>query len=236
MTEEPPTGTRPDVSVIVPVYDEEAALPTLLDDLASRPGCFEVVVVDGGSTDASRQVVRDHPVGARLVDSQRGRAHQLNAGADVACGSVLLFLHADTRLPADAIPQVTAAIDQGFAGGNFDLAFDGGDRFSRVNERFRRFERGHGIYYGDSAIFCSRAAFWALGGYRPQPIMEDYDFTRRLERTHPTTCLPGPAVTSARRWKDRGVVRTVAVWSTIRWLYLAGVPADWLARLYRHVR
>lgn len=229
-------GANPDVSVVVPVYDEEAALPDLLDDLAHLPGHFEVVVVDGGSMDATRRIARDHPVGARLVDSRQGRAHQLNAGASVARGAVLLFLHADTRLPRNAIPQVVAAAESGVDGGNFDLAFDGGDRFSRVNERVRRFERRHGIYYGDSAIFCCREAFTALDGYRPLPIMEDYDFARRLERTHRTTCLPGPAVTSARRWKERGVVRTVAVWSTIRWLYLAGVPADRLARLYRHVR
>lgn len=226
----------PDVSVVVPVYDEEAELPDLLDELTSLPGHFEVVVVDGGSTDATRRIAQNHPVGARLVDSQQGRARQLNAGASVARGAVLLFLHADTRLPRNAIPRVVAATESGVDGGNFDLAFDGGDRFSRVNECVRRFERRHGIYYGDSAIFCSREAFTALDGYRPFPIMEDYDFARRLERTHRTTCLPGPVVTSARRWKEHGIVRTVAVWSTIRWLYLAGVPADRLARLYRHVR
>ena len=227
---------RPDVSVVVPVYDEEAELPDLLDDLASRPGDFEVVVVDGGSTDATRRIAQDHPLGVRLVDSRQGRAHQLNAGAGLAQGAVLLFLHADTRLPGDAIPQVMAAVERGVDGGNFDLVFDGRDRFSRVNERVRRFERRHGIYYGDSAIFCRREVFTALGGYRPLSIMEDYDFARRLERTHHTTCLPVPVVTSARRWRERGVVRTIAVWSTIRWLYLAGVPADRLARLYRHVR
>jgi hypothetical protein len=121
-------------------------------------------------------------------------------------------------------------------GGNFALRFDGGDRFSRVLGAWYALQRRLGMYYGDSAIWLRRSAFEALGGFRPLPIMDDYDLARRLERGFRTTCLPGPAVTSARRWRALGVPRTVFSWVLIRWLFVAGVAPERLARLYRRVR
>lgn len=228
----------PLVSAIVPVLDEEAALPRLLDDLAAQPGRMEVLVCDGGSTDATVALAEQHPLAPRIVRAPRGRPAQMNTGAAVATGELLWFLHADTRLPGDAWAQLAAAAagDPRLVGGNFELRFDGGDRFSQVLAWFRRKERRAGIYYGDSAIFCRREVFHQLGGYQPLEIMEDYDFARRLERTGPTACLPTPVTTSSRRWKAHGIVRTVLTWNVIRWLFLAGVSPDRLARLYAHVR
>ena len=99
-----------------------------------------------------------------------------------------------------------------------------------------RFQRRHGYYYGDSSVWLRREAFDALGGYREIPIMDDYDLVRRLERLGRTRCLPGPATTSARRWRAMGIPRTVLAWFLIRWLYVAGVSPQRLARLYRVVR
>ena len=224
----------PLASVVVPVLDEEAALPGLLDALAELPGRWEVVVADGGSADATRQIATGR---ALLVDAPRGRARQLNAGAAAASGDVLVFLHADSRLPPNAYRELCGALrDPAVRGGNFVLRFDGGDRFSALLTAWYRLQRRFGIYYGDSTLWMRRSAFDALGGFRELEIMEDYELVRRLERLGATSCLPGPALTSARRWQRAGVGRTVLSWVVIRWLWLAGVPAARLAVLYGHIR
>jgi rSAM/selenodomain-associated transferase 2 len=225
------------VSIVVPVLDEERALPGLLDHLASLSGSFEVILADGGSTDGTLDVARGHRLRPLVVEATRGRASQCNAGAAAATGSVFLFLHADTRVPADATQSLAAALDDPrMAGGNFELRFDGADRFSQLLGTWYAMQRRAGIYYGDSAIWVRASTFNELGGFRPLPIMEDYDLVRRLERHGPTRCLPGPAVTSARRWKRLGIPRTVFAWVAIRWLFLAGVDPRRLARLYPHAR
>jgi rSAM/selenodomain-associated transferase 2 len=222
------------VSVVIPTLDEAAALPATLDHLASLPGEWEVVVADGGSRDATAAIAAAHPRADVVVQARGGgRARQLNAGACRASGEILLFLHADSRLPRTAHASLAATRA---AGGNFALRFDGGDRFSRVLGRVYALQRRGGFYYGDSSLWARRTTFERLGGFRELPIMDDYDFVRRLERAGPTACLPGPATTSARRWRQAGIARTVASWVIIRWLFLAGVPPARLARLYRPVR
>lgn len=225
------------VSIIVPVLNEEAMITSLLDHLAGLPGRWEVVVVDGGSSDHTRTLALAHPTGPVVVDAPRGRANQSNAGANRAGGEVLLFLHADTRLPRDAHANLFDALtDPTVIGGNFALRFDGGDRFSRLLGAWYALQRRTGVYYGDSAIWLRTSAFERLGGFRPLPIMEDYDLVRRLEKTGRTVCMRGPAVTSSRRWQRHGLARTIASWVAIRWLYLAGVSPERLARLYPRIR
>lgn len=225
------------VSVVVPVLNEAEQLPGLLDHLHGLDGRFEVVVVDGGSDDDSVAIARGHSLQPRVVEGPRGRAHQLNTGAGAANGDVFCFLHADTRLPVDAWRQLTEALAVvDVAGGDFRVRFDGEDWFSRVLGAVRGVERRMGVSYGDSAIFCRRWVFDVLGGYAPLPIMEDYDFVRRLERRFTTRCLPGPALTSARRWRALGLPRTIWSWVVIRLLYRAGVAPERLARWYPDVR
>jgi rSAM/selenodomain-associated transferase 2 len=221
------------VSVVVPALDEAAALPALLDHLRALEGRFEVIVADGGSRDATVATAEAHPLAPRVVRAPRGRALQMNAGAAVAQGELIVFLHADSRLPAGAYRALTHTRADG---GNFAIRFDGGDRFSRVLGAWYALQRRSGVYYGDSAIWLRRPAFDRLGGFRPLPIMEDYELVRRLERGFDTACLPGPALTSARRWRALGVPRTVLSWVVIRWLFVAGVAPDRLARLYRRAR
>jgi glycosyltransferase involved in cell wall biosynthesis len=194
-----------------------------------------VIVADGGSRDGTPQLATSHPLSPRVVRHEGGRAAQLNAGAAVANGDPIVFLHADTRLPASAYASLTSTETEA-AGGNFALRFDGGEMFSCVLGAWYRAQRRLGVYYGDSAIWLSRAAFEALGGFRPLPIMDDYDLARRLESGFRTACLPGPAVTSARRWRALGVPRTVLSWVVIRWLFVAGVPPERLAHLYKPAR
>jgi rSAM/selenodomain-associated transferase 2 len=233
------TGTTsPLVSVLVPTLDEERALPPLLDHLAALHGRWELIVADGGSRDRTLPIARAHLARPRVIEQAGGRAAQLNAAARAATGDVLLFLHADSRLPRDAYASLADAWRSAppIAGGNFALRFDGCGCFERALGAVYRLQRRHGFYYGDSSIWVRRAAFDALGGLREIPIMDDYDFVRRLERSGATRCLPGPATTSARRWRAIGIGRTVLSWFVIRWLFVAGVAPQRLARLYRIVR
>jgi len=228
---------EPLVSVVVPVLDEAATIGDLLDHLAGLPGRWEIVVADGGSNDGTAALAAAHPAAPRVIVAPSGRARQQNAGAAAARGEVLVFLHADSRLPGTAHAAITEALrDPGCPGGNFVLRFDGRDRFSRVLTWWYGRQRSLGVYYGDSTIWMRRAAWDALGGFRELPIMEDYELVRRLEAVGRTACLQGPALTSSRRWIAAGVPRTVVSWVVIRWLWIAGVPPDRLARLYRHVR
>ncbi|MGI8412540.1 MAG: TIGR04283 family arsenosugar biosynthesis glycosyltransferase [Solirubrobacteraceae bacterium] len=227
----------PLVSIVIPVLDEAGALPSLLDRLAALPGSFELIVVDGGSSDGTADHALAHPARPRVVHGGRGRAIQMNAGARSARGDALLFLHADTTLPANAYPTLALALsDPAVLGGNFRLRFDGADRFSRLLSGWYALQRRAGIYYGDSAIWLRTGAFARLDGFKALPIMEDYDLVHRLERTGATVCLPGPVLTSARRWQRLGLTRTIASWVLIRWLFIAGAPPERLARLYPHVR
>jgi rSAM/selenodomain-associated transferase 2 len=225
----------PLVSVVVPVLDEEAALPAVLDHLASLPGRFEVLVADGGSADATRAIAAAR--GATVIDAPRGRAAQQNAGARAASGDVIVFLHADSRLPVGAHASLVRALaDPAVVGGNFRLRFDGDDAFSRVLGAWYAVQRRLGVFYGDSTIWVRPEVLWALGGFPPLEIMEDYALVRALQAAGPTPCLPGPATTSSRRWRASGVVRTALLWALIRWLFLAGVPDRRLAPLYRAIR
>ncbi len=230
-------GPEPLVSIVVPILEEAAGLPGLLDHLRALPGHWEVLVVDGGSRDAGGELAARHALAPSVLGPVAGRAAQLDAGAAAAHGEALIFLHADSRLPAAAYSSVTAALrDPRTVGGNFALRFDGADRFSRVLTAWYAVQRRAGVYYGDSSVWVRRSTYAALGGFRALAIMDDYDFVRRMERRGRTRCLTGPATTSPRRWHALGVPRTIVAWVVIRWLYLLGVPADRLAGLYRRAR
>ena len=235
-----PASDGPLVSVLIPAFDEARELPHLLDHLATLPGRWETIVADCGSHDATPRIAAEHPFQPQIVEHTGGRAAQLNAAARHATGDVLLFLHADSRLPRDAYASLADAWrgTPPVQGGNFALRFGDDDAglFERILGAIYRLQRRQGLYYGDSSIWVRRTAFARLGGFREIPIMDDYDFVRRLERSGRTRCLPGPATTSARRWRAMGIPRTVLAWFVIRWLYVAGVSPQRLVRLYRVVR
>jgi rSAM/selenodomain-associated transferase 2 len=223
--------------VIVPVLDERDGIAAVLDHLAALPGRFEVLVADGGSRDGTPELAAAHPSAPRVLRAGPGRARQQNAAAAAARGDALLFLHADSRLPRTAYASLRAALrDPACPGGNFALRFDGADAFSRALTAWYAVQRRLGVYYGDSSLWVRRGTWEALGGFRALPIMEDYDLVRRLERRGRTARLPGPAITSSRRWLAAGAPRTVLAWVVIRWLWIAGVPAERLDALYRRAR
>ena len=222
------------LSIIVPMLNEAAALPGLLPQLAHwrTRGC-EVVLVDGGSTDGSADMAR--VAGFTVVDAERGRARQMNAGAAAAGGEVLLFLHADTQLPAEADVAVRAALaDARREWGRFDVRISGRAPMLRVVATLMNLRsRATGIATGDQAMFVRREAFDAVGRFPLQPLMEDIELSCRLLRRTRPACLRVRVTTSGRRWEQRGVWRTIVLMWRLRWAYWRGVPAEVLAEAYR---
>ena len=220
------------LAIVVPMLDEAATLPALLVHLAGwrARGC-EVVLVDGGSRDDSVEMAR--AAGFRVLIAERGRARQMNAGAQ-ACGrALLLFLHADTRLPEAADAMVCAALAVQ-AWGRFDVHIDGRPRMLRVVAALMNLRsRLSGIATGDQAIFVRRDVFEAVGGFPDQPLMEDIELSCRLLRVSRPACLRARVTTSGRRWEQRGVWRTIVLMWRLRWAYWRGVPAEVLAEAYR---
>lgn len=223
------------LSIIIPVLNEAEGLPGLLDHL--KLICdSEVIVVDGGSEDDSRQAALC--AGAQVIQGERGRARQMNAGAAAASGDIFLFLHADTQLPPDARQAIESAIQrsggaQEYAWGRFDVRIAGSSYILRLVALLMNWRsRLGGIATGDQAMFMTRRAFESAGGFPDQPLMEDIELSKRLlARTRPI-CLAGKAVTSGRRWEAHGTWRTIWLMWRLRWLYWRGVPAGELARSY----
>jgi glycosyltransferase A (GT-A) superfamily protein (DUF2064 family) len=220
--------TEPLVSIVIPVLDDDETLGGALDAIAGLAGRFQVVVVDGGSSDATVAIARGHKTEPLVLLEEAGRSRQMNRGASAARGDVLLFMPTETRLPVDAYERIVDGLrEPAVQGGNFELAFDGDDHFAKRLARRYAKQRRAGIYYADSAPFVRREIFDDLGGYRPLPVMEDYDFVRRLEQRGRTVCVGGPALTSAQRWRASSPRRR----ALIRWLFVAGVDPTRLQRL-----
>ncbi len=219
------------VGVVLPVLNEAGILDTALTEILKQVP-DEIVVVDGGSQDATRDIVRNHPR-IRLLETERGRAAQMNAGAAEARSDILLFLHADTRLPPQALSHVRAAIQAGHLWGRFDIRLDGARPAYRVIERFMNLRSAlTGIATGDQAIFVRRDVFRQLGGYAPIALMEDIELSARLKRRQRPARVHTPAVTSARRWEQHGILRTVLRMWRLRLLYWFGMSPARLARWY----
>ena len=230
-TPAPPTALS--LSIVMPVLNETVVIEGALEALTTlRRRGAEVIVADGGSTDASVELAA--PLADRIVHTSPGRARQMNAGAAAARGDVLLFLHADTRLPAHADQLVLEAIAAGSVWGRFDVSIAGRPRMLRVVAAFMNARsRWSGVATGDQGMFVHRPAFERLGGFADQPLMEDVELSSRLRRIGRPTCLRARVITSGRRWEHRGVWRTIFLMWRLRWRYWRGESPQSLARAYR---
>jgi rSAM/selenodomain-associated transferase 2/rSAM/selenodomain-associated transferase 1 len=225
----------PWLSIVVPVLDEAAGIAAALAPLQPlRQAGVEVIVVDGGSRDATPTLAA--PLADRALAAPRGRGSQMNAGAAAARGTALLFLHADTRLPAGAVDAIAAAVAAGACWGRFDVDIEGrlaglGMVATMMNLRSRL----TGIATGDQAIFVTRAAFEQVGGFPDLPLMEDIVLSGRLRRLARPACLRLRVVTSGRRWEKSGLWRTILAMWRLRLRFFLGADPQALAREYGYV-
>jgi len=222
------------LSIIVPMINEAGQLPELFAHLLPllRGGC-EIIFSDGGSTDGSAKLAEI--AGFTVQHAACGRARQMNAGASRATGDVLLFLHADTRLPEGAVVHIANALARNDrCWGRFDVCITGRPFMLHIVGHMMNWRsRLSGIATGDQAIFVRRAEFEQLHGYADQPLMEDVELCKRLLACSRPACITQCVSTSGRRWETRGVWRTIVLMWRLRWAYWRGVDAGKLAGLYR---
>jgi len=225
---------RAAISVVMPVLDEEARIARRLTELAAMPGIGEVLVVDGGSRDRTAEIARAFP-GVRVLAARRGRGPQMNAGAAVARGAILLFQHADVSLPADAAHWIGRVLARpGVVAGAFrtrtvaEGARSWVTPFLPLADLRSRLAR---LPYGDQALFLRRETFAAAGGFPAEPLMEDLALARRLRRLGRIETVPACVTVSGRRFVVRPVASALGM-RVFPLLYRMGVPPRVLARLY----
>jgi len=233
------------ISIIIPTLDEERTIIATLTHTASL-GFDELIVVDGGSTDETLALLESYRLRTQhstlspvqWVTAPCGRARQMNAGAKVSRGEILLFLHADTQLPHDAKTMIeTALADQRMVGGRFDVRFDPSSMWGTIISRAMNWRsRLSGLATGDQALFVRRHIFEQIGGFADMPLMEDIDFSRRLKRKGTIAALTATVTTSFRRWERHGPLRTILLMWTLRFLYWSGVSPDRLKNYYGTIR
>jgi rSAM/selenodomain-associated transferase 2 len=233
------------ISVIIPTLNEERTIIATLVHTATL-GFDALIVVDGGSTDETPALVESYRLSTQSsalspvqwVTAPPGRARQMNEGAKASRGEVLLFLHADTQLPRDAKTLIdTTLADRRMVGGRFDVQFDCPSMWGTIISRMmNRRSRLSGLATGDQALFVRRSVFEQMGGFADMPLMEDIEFSRRLNRAGATVALTATVTTSFRRWEQQGPVRTILLMWTLRFLNWVGVNPSHLAQWYKIIR
>lgn len=233
------------VSVIIPVYNELEQLEASISDLASwlNSDVVEVIWVDGGSVDGTFEWLQSNNY--RVIRSQKGRANQMNAGAQLASGELLMFLHVDTLLPVPdedfdgSIEDFIKSLQESLHStkkewGRFDVAISGASKLFKMIAWFmNQRSRISGIATGDQTIFILRDAFDSLQGFPIQPLMEDIEMSKRLKSFSHPLCIKVKVITSGRRWEQGGIWNTILLMWKLRFLYWCGVPVEKLAEMYK---
>jgi len=224
---------QPQLSIIIPVVNEAGQIALKLHALQTLRNRCQLLLVDGGSNDRSAEIAKS--LVDQVLHSPRGRARQMNCGAAGAQADVLLFLHADTRLPDNAVNLIMQAVADGYHWGRFDVSFDNPQPIFRlIAFMMNRRSRLTGIATGDQALFITRQAFQAVAGFPDIALMEDIAISTRLKKLGRPCCIDAKVVTSARRWQQQGIFTTILLMWRLRLRYFFGAdPIDLAARYYR---
>jgi rSAM/selenodomain-associated transferase 2 len=219
------------ITVIIPTLNEASVIESAIESLLRCHGRFELIIADGYSSDGTLEIVRKFSR-VKQVTSGRGRAKQMNKGAGLAKGNVLLFLHADTKLPITALQRIEEVmLDTSAVAGALCLTFDDSSLLLRLYSVFTRIN--HILFtYGDQGLFVRRHTFMSIGGFREIPIMEDVEIQKRLRRMGKSVKIRCPVVTSARRFLKCGIVRQQILNSVLLFLYRVGIPSEILKPFY----
>ena len=223
------------VSIIIPVLNEEKNIEETLTRLNELKGDKEIIVVDGGSSDNTREIAERF---AKVICSEKGRANQMNEGAKKATGDILWFVHSDSVISKNSIEEIKEAINAGYIGGGFSLKFyDHNTLFMKYISITSNLRAKYlGLYFGDQGIFVKRSVFESLGGYPVQELMEDWELSLSMKKVGKLKLITMPISTSARRFKKGGQLRTHLLMHKIKLLYLLGTPTDKLVKIYKDVR
>jgi rSAM/selenodomain-associated transferase 2 len=221
------------ISIIIPTLNEASTIKQFLNSLRIRAGDAEIIVVDGGSTDRTFELARDHC--DQCLRASRGRAAQMNAGAAAATGDIFWFLHADTEVPAACLQRISDALrNPAVVGGFFRIRIPSERFVYRLTDSFAHYA---GLVlrmrFGDHGFFCRRAVFEQIGGFPELPLMEDAEFFRKLRRRGRLAIISTPLISSPRRYEQIGPWRLTLTYGFIALLYFLRIPIPILVRIYR---
>jgi rSAM/selenodomain-associated transferase 2 len=218
-------------SIIIPTLNEEKTIESCLSALQPLRNNCEIIIVDGGSIDNTRVIARS--LADKVVSSDKGRARQMNNGARYASGNVLIFLHADTSLPENALQLIQQKLNSSRKWGRFDIQLSGNHFMLKVIAQMMNWRsRLTGIATGDQVIFVTRLAFEKAGQYPEINLMEDIAICKALRKISPPICLKAKVISSGRRWERYGIYKTILLMWNIRLRYFFGADPQILAFLY----
>lgn len=222
------------ISLIIPIYNESSTISSMLEQLETLPGDWEILFADGGSCDDTLAQIGDRfPV----LHAPKGRANQMNYAAGQASCDYIWFVHCDSQLPKDAHTQISAAAEKGAQWGCFHIGFDYEGPFMGCNTYLSNRRAKRGIAFGDQGIWVRRDIFESMGGFPDLPIMEDYEFSLQMRSAKIPICqLPGRIITSGRRYEKRCPLITMWQMFYLRCLYRSGVDIQEIARRYKDIR